>query len=63
MHRERRHEVAVQKEELRCCGWVVGNCVRRLDERCEYRFDGWARGYAGNDDDGGDGDDDGCSGV
>lgn len=41
----------------------MGNCVRRLDERCEYRFDGWDHGDAENDDDGGDGDDDGCSGV
>lgn len=63
MYWEKRHEVAVQKEELRCYGWVVWNCVRRFDERGHRRFDGWHRGYAGNDDDGGDGDDDGCSGV
>lgn len=63
MYWERQHEVAVQKEELRCCGQAVGNCVRRLDERCHRRFEGRDRGDAENDDDGGDGDDDGCSGV
>lgn len=62
MYWEKRHEVAVQKEELRCYGWVVGNCVRRLDEKSGHRFDGRHRGYGENDDDGGDGDD-GCSGV
>ena len=41
----------------------MGNCVRRLDERCHRRFEGRDRGDAENDDDGGDGDDDGCSGV